>query len=149
LTRQRSVSMFGLSVIKTTFDEATLDDFAREQVFQRVLQAELPPGVQPTLGPLSDSTGTILRYSLDGPGMSLYELRAIQDWVVVPALRAVPGVADVNAFGGGSKQWRVVADPTLLRSHDVTLVQVQQALAAGNVNGGGSVIARGGQEYTV
>jgi cobalt-zinc-cadmium resistance protein CzcA len=149
LTNLRSTSTFGLSVIKTTFDDATTDDFARQQVFERIAQVQLPPGVQPQMGPLTDSTGEIYRYRVEGPGVSVYELRAIQDWTIVPALKALPGVADVNAFGGGSKRFSVNVDPTLLRAHGVTLGDVQQALASGNANGGGSVVEKGGQEYAV
>jgi cobalt-zinc-cadmium resistance protein CzcA len=149
LTRIRSTSMFGLSVIYTTFDEETTDTFARQQVFERISQVTLPPGVTPSLGPLSDSTGEIFRYTVSAPGVNILEIRAIQDWKIVPVLRAVQGVADVNAFGGGSKEYVVHVDPILLRAHDVTLQQVFQALAAGNANGGGSVVVRGQQELTV
>ena len=149
LTRMRSVSMFGLSVITTTFDDATGDYFAREQVFERISQVSLPGGTVPQMGPFSDSTGEIFRYTVQGPGHDLVELKAVQDWVVIPALLAVPGVADVTPFGGGQKQFQTTVDPTLLRAYDVTLPQVLQAVQNGNSNGGGSVVARGDQEYTV
>jgi cobalt-zinc-cadmium resistance protein CzcA len=149
LTRMRSVSMFGLSVITTTFDDATGDYFARQQVFERISQVTLPPGVQPGLAALSDSIGEIYRYTVEGPGFNIVELKAAQDWIVIPALLGVPGVADVNPFGGGSKEYIAQVDAAHLRAYDVTLPQVTQALANGNLNGGGSVVARGDQEYTV
>ncbi|HZV01225.1 MAG TPA: efflux RND transporter permease subunit [Planctomycetota bacterium] len=149
LTRLRSISMFGLSVITTTFDDATSDYFARQQVFERISQVTLPTGVTPGMAALSDSIGEIYRYTVEGPGYNLVELKAIQDWIVIPSLLSVPGVADVNPFGGGSKEYLVYADPTRLRGYDVTLPQVFAALQNGNSNGGGSVVPRGDQEYTV
>jgi cobalt-zinc-cadmium resistance protein CzcA len=149
LTRLRSISMFGLSVITTTFDDETADYFARQQVFERISQVSLPTGIVPQMGSLSDSIGEIYRYTVEGPGRNIVELKAVQDWVVIPALLTVPGVADVNPFGGGLKQYVAKVDPTRLRAYDVTLPQVFQALQNGNSNGGGSVVPRGDQEYTV
>jgi cobalt-zinc-cadmium resistance protein CzcA len=149
LTRLRSISMFGLSVITTTFDDATGDYFARQQVFERISQVTLPSGVIPQMASLSDSIGEIYRYTVEGPGMDVVELKAVQDWVVIPALLGVPGVADVNPFGGGSKEYVAQVEPARLRAYDVTLSQVYSALQNGNSNGGGSVVPRGDQEYTV
>jgi cobalt-zinc-cadmium resistance protein CzcA len=149
LTRLRSISMFGLSVITTTFDEATADYFARQQVFERISQVNLPTGIVPQMAPLSDSIGEIYRYTVEGPGYDVVELKAVQDWVVIPSLLTVPGVAGVNPFGGGQKQYLAYVDPARLRAYDVTLPQVYQALQNANVNGGGSVVPLGDQEYTI
>jgi cobalt-zinc-cadmium resistance protein CzcA len=149
LIRCRSISMFGLSVIDTTFDDATDDYFARHEIFERISGVSLPNGVTPGMQPLTDSCGEIYRYTMEGPGYNLVELKAIQDWIVIPALLAVPGVGDVNPFGGGSKEYICYCDPALLRGYGVTLPQVFQALSNGNSNGGGSVIPKGDQEYTV
>jgi cobalt-zinc-cadmium resistance protein CzcA len=149
LTRLRSISMFGLSVITTTFDEQTADYFARQQVFERISQVNLPTGIVPQMAPLSDSIGEIYRYTVEGSGRNIVELKAIQDWVVIPSLLTVPGVAGVNPFGGGQKQYMAYVDPAQLRAYDVTLPQVFQALQNANVNGGGSVVPLGDQEYTI
>jgi cobalt-zinc-cadmium resistance protein CzcA len=149
LVRCRSISMFGLSVIDTTFDDETGDYFARQQVFERISQVTLPTNILPQLSALSDSIGEIYRYTVEGKGRDIVELKAIQDWVVIPALLTVTGVADVNPFGGGSKEYIATVDPAALQAYDVTLPQVFQALQNGNSNGGGSVVSRGDQEYTV
>src|SRR5207237_1093885 len=142
-------SMFGLSVITTTFDEATTDYFARQQVFERISQVTLPAGIVPQMAPLSDSIGEIYRYTVEAPGYNVVELKAIQDWVVIPSLLTVPGVAGVNPFGGGQKLYVASVDPARLRAYDVTVPQVFQALQNANLNGGGSVVPIGDQEYTV
>ena len=101
LTQLRSVSITGLSVITLTFSEHTDDYFARQQVLEKLQNVTLPAGLQPSLAPLSTAVGEVYRYVLDIPaGMPLYEARAIQDWVIRPALRTTPGVADVVSFGG-------------------------------------------------
>lgn len=149
LVRCRSISMFGLSVIDTTFDDNTDDYFARHEIFERISGVTLPTGITASMSPLQDSLGEIYRFTIEGPGTNVVERKAILDWIVYPALLTVPGVADVNPFGGGSKEYVCYCDPALLRSYDVTLPQVFQSLSNANSNGGGSVVPRGDQEYTV
>jgi len=111
-TQVRSVSITGLSVVTLTFDDGTHDYFARNQVLEKLQNVSLPPGVQPQLAPLSTAVGEIYRYVLQAPpGMPAREVRALQDWVVRPALRRVSGVADVNSFGGAIKEYQVRLDP--------------------------------------
>ena len=112
LMQLRSVSITGLSVVTLTFAEGTDDYFARQQVLEKLQIVNLPPGVQPQLAPLSNALGEIYRYALEAPpDMPSYEVRAIQDWIVRPYLRIVPGVADVISFGGTVKEYQVRLNP--------------------------------------
>lgn len=148
LTNLRSISMFGLSVVTLTFDDATQDYFARQQVIERLQAVTLPPGVTPDLAPLATATGEILRYTVDG-GLPLIDLKAAEDWTIEPALRTVPGVADVVSFGGQVKQYQVDLDPAKLQSFHVTLAQVEAALANANANAGGGSITHGMERQVV
>jgi cobalt-zinc-cadmium resistance protein CzcA len=150
MTQLRSVSITGLSEVILTFADNTDDYFAREQVMEHLQNVTLPPGVQPGLAPLTSAVGEIYRYVLDTPaGMPLSEARALQDWVVRPALRQVPGVADVDSFGGAIKEYQVRINPFMLRKFGVTIDQVSQALGANSSNTGGGVIKRGDEALVV
>ena len=109
--------------------------------------ADIPSGVTPTLSPLASATGEIYRYTLRGA--PLMDLKTIEDWTLERAFKSVPGVADVNSFGGLVKQFQVLVDPARLKAYDVTLKNVTDALSAANANAGGSYIERGGEEYVV
>lgn len=148
LTNLRSTSMFGLSVVTMTFEDGTADYFARQQVLERLPQASLPAGVQPSLGPLANATGEIYRYVVTGP-QPLTELKAVEDWTVEPAIRTVPGVADVTSFGGQVKQYQIDLDPERLAAYGVTLAQVEQAVAAANANAGGGYLSHGYEKQVV
>jgi cobalt-zinc-cadmium resistance protein CzcA len=140
----RSVSIFGLSVVTLTFQDNTDDYFARQQTMEKLQNVTLPNGAQPSLAPLTTAVGEVYRYVIEAPaGMPLEQIRELQDWVVRPALRSVPGVADVASFGGAIKEYQVRVDPYLLRKYGVTLDQVTQALGSGNANTGGGTIKRG------
>ena len=149
LVNQRSVSIFGLSVVTLTFDDAAEDYFSRQQVSEHLQNVALPSGVQPQIAPLSTGIGEIYRYVLAGPGLSLVEQRAAQDWIIERELRTVPGVADVVAFGGGVKQYQVEVDPARLKDYRVTLAQITQALAANNANTGGGYLEHGDEALVV
>jgi len=149
LTAIRSTSIFGLSVVRAIFEDRTDDYFARQQVLERLQLAQLPPGVDPDLGPLSGSIGEILRYTLRTDSLSMVELKALQDWVLERAFRQVPGVVDVVSWGSGLKQYQVLLDPGKLKQHDLTFKQVFDALAASNANAGGSYIPQGDYAYMV
>lgn len=148
-TQLRSVSIGGLSVVTLTFADGTDDYFARQQVTERLQNVVLPNGVQPSLAPLSTAVGEIYRYVLEAPGMDENEVRALQDWALRPALRAVPGVADVVGFGGTVKQYQVQVDPLALNRYGVTLDQVRQALANASANTGGGLVKRGDEALVV
>ena len=148
-TSLRSISMFGLSVVTMTFSDGTDDNFARSQVLERLQSINLPNNAQWQLAPLSTSTGEIYRYIIRAPQKKLEEVRALEDWVIEPALREVPGVADINAFGGGVKQYQVFVKPEQLSQHGVTLAQVFTALQNNNSNTGGNVLKTGEQSLVV
>ncbi len=149
LSSLRSVSQFGLSLVTLTFEDDVSDNFARAQVLEKMQGVDLPQGASWQLAALSTSTGEIFRYVIDGPQKPLFELRALEDWVIEPQLRQVAGVADVVPFGGGIKQYQVVVDPLRLLQHKVTLPQLFTALQNNNANTGGNVLSRGEQMYTI
>ena len=107
LMSMRSVSIFGLSVVTLTFDDDAEDYFSRQQVLERIQNADIPDNAKPQLGPLSTGVGEILRYVVDAKHLPLVEQRALQDWVIEPKIRAVQGVADVVSYGGGVKEYKV------------------------------------------
>jgi cobalt-zinc-cadmium resistance protein CzcA len=148
-TSLRSISMFGLSVVTLTFEDGTDDNFARSQVLERMQTLNLPGNASWQLAPLTTSTGEIFRYIISAPGQKLEEIRAQEDWVIEPALRQVPGVGDINAFGGGIKQFQVFVKPEQLSQHRVTLQQVFTALQNNNSNTGGNVLKTGEQSLVV
>jgi cobalt-zinc-cadmium resistance protein CzcA len=150
MTQLRSVSMTGLSVVTLTFADRTDDYFARQQVMEKLQNVTLPPGVQPTLGPLTNAVGEVFRYVIQPPeGMPLEEVRAIQDWVIRPNLRRVPNVADVVSFGGVVKEYQLRIDPYKLRKHNVTIDQVAQALSQNSANAGGGLLRRGDEAMVI
>ena len=150
LKQLRSVSITGLSVITLTFSERTDDYFARQQVLEKLQNVTLPTGVQPGLAPLTNAVGEIYRYVLDAPaGMPLDEIRALQDWTIRPALRNVPGVADVVSFGGTIKQYQIRLNPYLLRKYNLTIAQVNQALTNNSANTGGGLLKRGDEALVI
>lgn len=150
LTQLRSVSISGLSVVTLTFADRTDDYFARQQVLEKLQNVTLPPGVVPTLAPLTNAVGEVYRYVVQAPpDMPLTEVRAIQDWIIRPAIRRVPGIAEVVSFGGAVKEYQVRVNPQLLRKFNVTLDQVSAALSANNANTGGGVIRRGDEGLVV
>jgi cobalt-zinc-cadmium resistance protein CzcA len=150
MTQIRSVSITGLSVVTLTFADGTNDYFARQQVNERLQTVSLPAGVQPALGPLATAVGEIYRYVLEAPkGMPEYEVRALQDWVIQPRLRMVPGVADVVSFGGVVKEYQVQVDPYALKRYGITLDQVTSAIQSNSANYGGGLLQRGAESFVI
>jgi cobalt-zinc-cadmium resistance protein CzcA len=149
-TSIRSVSQFGLSQITLVFEDGTDNEFVRNQAAQHLAVVNLPPGAQANLSPDATPVGEIFRYTLEAPeDFPRVELKAIEDWVVERQFRTVPGVVDVNGFGGPTKQYQVLIDPAKLKSYGITLNQVFTALANGNRNAGGSYIEHGPELYIV
>lgn len=145
----RSLSIFGLSDIKVYFDFGTDIFRDRQEVLNRVASVEFPPGIQPELSPWW-AIAEIYRYEMTGePGVSLTELKTIQDWQVRRAFRRIPGVIDVTAFGGTTKEYHVDVDPGKLISYGVNLSQVMMALQNSNANVGGNYLTLGAQNYNV
>ncbi len=150
ITQLRSISMTGLSVVTLLFSDNTDDYFARQQVLEKLQNVQLPTGVTPQLAPLTTAVGEIYRYTVKGPAqMPLSDLRAIQDTIVRPALRRVPGVADVVTIGGALKEVQVRAKAALLVKYGITLQQLQDAVAQNSANGGGGVLKRGDEALVI
>jgi cobalt-zinc-cadmium resistance protein CzcA len=147
-TSVRSISMFGLSVIKIIFEDDVEDFFARQQVNNLLRNVNLPDGVTPDVQPPYGPTGEIFRYTLSG-SRSSSELLVWQDWVIDRQLRTVPGVADVVSFGGARKVYEVSVNPDHLADFSLTPLDVYHALAAANKNVGGDVIEKNGQAFVV
>ncbi|WP_141619445.1 efflux RND transporter permease subunit [Myxococcus sp. AB036A] len=145
LEEMRSISKFGLSQVTLRFSDETDIWFARQQVAERMGRVEVPEGIEkPSLGPVATGLGEVFHYLVKGEGQSLEELRTLHDWVIAPQLRSVPGVAEVNAWGGNEKQWHVVVEPRRLQKYDLSLGDVYEALERNNANVGGGVLERGG-----
>jgi cobalt-zinc-cadmium resistance protein CzcA len=147
-TSVRSISMFGLSVMKIIFDDDVEDFFARQQVNNLIRNVNLPEGVEPDIQPPYGPTGEIFRYTLKSD-RNTSELLAWQDWVIDRQLRAVPGVADIVSFGGSRKVFEVNVKPLFLSKYDITPLEVYEAIAKSNINVGGDVIEKNGQAYVV
>ena len=145
----RSVSLYALSAVDITFDQDTDRNFARQQVFNRLADLDLPSGVTPDVEPLTSPSGLIYRYTLQSPDRSPTELKTFEDWVVEPQFRSVSGVADDSGFGGGTMQYQVLLDQFRLAGAGLSPQQVETALGANNGNGGGGFYSEGGQFYYV
>lgn len=169
----RSISQFGLSQVTVTFDDGTDVYRARQTINERLTSLEMPAGMpRPEMGPVATGLGEVFHYLLkprgspeeadrreprppgeparqEPPGHSLTDLRTMQDWVIRPALRSIPGTAEINSWGGLEKQYQVRVDPSSLFRHDVTFQQVVEAVRANNLNVGGGYIDRGGDMLVV
>jgi heavy metal efflux system protein len=148
LDQIRSISIFGLSDVKMyfTFDSDYFID--RQEALNRLQQVTLPNNLQPQLSPESP-VGEIYRYQLTGPGYSLNELKATQDWLVVREIKQVPGIIDVATFGGTTRQYQAEVDPNKLLSYGVTMTQVVNAIGNSNANAGGNYLTMGSQSVNV
>ena len=146
----RSASMFGLSVVIVTFADGTDIYFARQLINERLGTVNIPPGVsRPEMGPVSTGLGEVFHYLLVPQGMSLTDVKTLQEWTLKPALRAVPGTAEVNAWGGLNKQYQVRVDPALLRKYGLSFDEVVAAIPRNNFNVGGGSIGRSGDAVLV
>ncbi|MEO8325375.1 MAG: CusA/CzcA family heavy metal efflux RND transporter [Nitrospirota bacterium] len=148
LTDVRSLSIFGLSDVKIYFKFGTDYTLGRQEVLNRLQMTALPTGVQPSISPWS-AIAEIYRYEVVGEGQSLTQLKTIQDWMLRREFKRVPGVIDVTAFGGTTKEYHVDIDPGLLIQYGVSLPQVLDALSTSNANVGGSYLTLGSQSYNI
>ncbi|MBV6458647.1 MAG: Cobalt-zinc-cadmium resistance protein CzcA [Fimbriimonadaceae bacterium] len=151
-TGMRSISQFGLSQITVIFDDRTDIYWARQQVTERLAEARehLPPGSDPpALAPIATGLGEIYYVFVESDRHSLMEKRSILDWQVRPRLRTVPGIIEVNSFGGHVKQYQVLADPAKLRSHGLTLGDLRTALEKNNRNAGGAYIPKENEQQVI
>ena len=156
----RSISRYGLSQVTVVFKDGTDLYFARQQVAEHIQQvkSQLPPGLEPEMGPIATGMGEIFMYTVDakpdarkkdGTPWTATDLRTLQDWVVRPQLRNTPGVTEVNTIGGFARQIHITPDPAKLVALGLTLHDVVAAVAANNLNVGAGYIERNGQQFLV
>jgi cobalt-zinc-cadmium resistance protein CzcA len=151
MTHLRSTTLAGLSSVTMIFDDDSEDDWNREKVLERLGQVTLPTGLQPQIGTDWSPVGQIYWYTLKStnPSIDTMQLKSIEDWQLEKAFRSVPGVVDVSSFGGLTREYQVIVDPEKLVAYGLTIQQVQQQIAANNVNAGGSFIEQGQQQINV
>jgi heavy metal efflux system protein len=151
LLHLRSFSLAGLSVINLIFDDASINDWNRQKVLERLSMVTLPANVSPQIGPDYSPVGQIYWYTLKStnPAYDVMELKSLQDWVVAKYIRSVPDIVDDSSFGGITKEYQVRLDPDKLISYGLSLSQVEQQLSNSNANTGGSFIESGNQQVNV
>jgi len=159
LSQVRSVSKAGLAVVTVIFADGVGIYFARQLVLERLIEAreQVPEGVQIAMGPVSTAMGEIYQYTLQRSGTLagmdekefLTLARTVQDWTLSPLLKSVPGVSEVNSFGGYTRQVLVEVDPGRLMAHDLPLAAVGEALRRNNLNAGGNILEQGERQYLV
>ncbi len=156
----RSLSRYGLSQVTVIFKDGTDIYFARQLVNERIqeVKSKLPPGVEPSMGPITTGLGEIYMFNVEaeaaarnaeGKEITTTELRTVQDWIIKPQLRNVPGVIDVNSIGGFVKQYHVTPHPDRLRAYGLTFRDLMAALANNNANIGAGYIERNGEQYLI
>ncbi|TWG81774.1 cobalt-zinc-cadmium resistance protein CzcA [Cupriavidus gilardii J11] len=159
LVEMRSLNKAGLSLITLVFTDATDVYFARQLVMERLIEVggRMPEGVTPVLGPVSTGLGEVYQYTLDRADdgdreltqEELSERRIVQDWVVRPMLRSIPGVAEINSQGGYVKQYQALINPDRMRHYGISVQQVYQALAQNNANSGGGILPHYAEQYLI
>jgi cobalt-zinc-cadmium resistance protein CzcA len=159
LVEMRSMNKSGLSLITLVFTDQTDVFFARQLVMERIIDVtpRLIPGITPVLGPVSTGLGEVYQYTIEHPDdgkrtlteEELMERRTVQDWVVRPMLRSIRGVAEINSIGGHVKEYQVYADPNKLRHYDLTLTDVDRALASNNANASGNILSLQYEQYLI
>ncbi len=159
LVEMRSLNKSGLSIITLVFTDATDVYFARQLVMERLIEVtpRMPAGITPVLGPVSTGLGEVYQYTLDHPDdgqraltpQELAERRIVQDWVVRPLLRSIPGVAEINSQGGYVRQYQVLAKPERLLHHDISIDQVYEAIAKNNANASGGILPQRSEQYLI
>ncbi|CAL60735.1 Cobalt-zinc-cadmium resistance protein CzcA (Cation efflux system protein CzcA) [Herminiimonas arsenicoxydans] len=160
LEQTRSISRYGLSQVTVIFKEGTDIYFARQMVNERIQEAKekLPPGVSPSMGPISTGLGEIYMWTVeaktgalkpDGTPYTPTDLREIQDWIIKPQLRNVPGVTEINTIGGNAKEFQVAPYPDKLIAHGLSLGDLVAALERNNNNVGAGYIEKRGEQYLI
>ena len=149
LVTMRSSSTFGLSLITLIFRDGAEDYWERQRVNERIAQATLPPGVTPSLDPVSGPSGEIYRYTLESDTQNLMQLSEIQRWTVIPALNQVQGVANVDNFGGFTKEFQLELDPNQLTRYGVAVADIVNAINNNTAIAGGGRVTRGEQSYVI
>src|ERR1700722_18744452 len=146
----RSLSKLGLSMVTVVFDDSVAMYFARQLVAERLQQisSTLPRGTQPVLGLPATAFGELYQYTLTGP-LSAMELKDLHEWVIKGQLRTIPGVSEINAWGGQTKQFQIVVDPALLDQYGLTVHDVAGRVEENNTNFGGGYIEHASEQYTL
>jgi cobalt-zinc-cadmium resistance protein CzcA len=146
----RSLSKLGLSMVTVVFDDSVPMYFARQLVGERLAQisSQLPRGIQPALGPPSTAFGELYQYTLSGP-MSPMDLKDLQEWVIKSQLRTIPGVSEINTWGGQTKQFQVIVDPAMLEQYGLSLHDVATRIEENNTNFGGGFIEHASEQYAI
>ena len=148
LSHMRSQSLFGLSDVKCYFEWSIGYFEARQEVINRLQFVQLPPGVQAQISPWN-AIGEVFRYTVEGKGYTLQELKTAEDWILERQFKQVPGVVDVSSFGGLTREYHVEVDPFRLRAQKITLAQLIAAMANANMNVGGQRLTLGEQSYDI
>ena len=160
LSYTRSISRYGLSQVTVVFEDGTDIYFARQLINSRLqeVKGNLPVGADPIMGPITTGLGEIFMWTVnqkegfkkpDGSSYSSTELKTIQDWIIRPQLRNIPGVADVNTIGGFTKQYHVAPNPEKLMAYGLTFQNVMEALMKNNANMGAGYIEHSGEQYLI
>ena len=159
LVEMRSLNKSGLSIITLVFTDQTDVYFARQMVTERLIEVtpRMPAGIVPILGPVSTGLGEVYQYTLEHPDdgqralseQELAERRLVQDWVVQPLLRSIPGVAEINSQGGFVRQYQVQVDPGRLFHFRISVQQVVQAISANNANSSGGILPRASEQFLI
>lgn len=149
VTESRSTSTFGLSLVTLVFKDKTDIYLARQQVLAELSSLDLTNGGQPSLGPITGPSGEIYRYTLESDDRDLMTLSDVQKWIVIPALKQVPGIVNIDNFGGFTREYQLVIDPDALIRYSISLEDVMTAVKSNNANAGGGRISRGEQSYII
>ena len=158
LAQVRSISKSGLSVVTIVFEDGVDIYFARQLVLERLIEARerVPTGTEIAMGPVSTAMGEVYQYTLlgdlpAGMGMTEYltQVRTVQDWILAPLLKSIPGVNDINSFGGYIKQYQVIVNPEKLLAYDLTLGDISDVLRRNNINVGGNILERDERQFLV
>ena len=159
MTDMRSLNRNGLSIITLVFTDTTDVYFARQLVMERLIEVNprLPDGITPVLGPVSTGLGEVFQYTIDHPkdgnqklsDTELMDRRTVQDWIVRPMLRSIPGVAEISSIGGLERQYQVLVNPDRLRHYQLSLEDVHSAISKNNANSGGGILAQGPEQYLI
>ncbi len=151
MTQLRSISKLGLSLVTVVMDDSVDRYFARQLINERLreVRSRLPQGLEPVLGPVATAFGEIYQYTIEGGDLSLLDRKTLQDWVIRPQLRTVPGINEVNSWGGFSRQYTVEADPQSLARYGLTVRDLMSRLTMSNANFGGGFIEHQSEQYNV
>ena len=147
----RSVSKLGVSIVTIVFDDSVPTYFARQLVNEKLQEARtrLPGGIDPTLGPVATAFGEVYQYTLAGSGYSTRDLKTLHEWQIRNQLRTIPGVNEVNSWGGETRQIEIIVDPARLRAYGLTLRDLFERVRENNANFGGGYIEHSAEQYTV